>query len=1582
MAEQVYVFPTSFAQQRLWFLDQLVPGSSLYNVDVAIPVSRQINVSILEASVNEVVRRHESLRTTFKSVNGEPFQVIASSLHIPLSLIDLSPLPDAARSARATELATEQAQQPFDLARGPLLRTTLAQLGEAEFIFLLTLHHIVCDGWSVGVFFEELTAIYEAFAVGAPSPLPELAVQYADFAVSQREWLQGPEAEAHLDFWKKQLAHLPVLHLPADRPRPSDLTYMGARHTFAIPEDLQAALRDLSQQERVTMFMSLLAAFQVLLHRYTGQDDIVIGTPVANRNHTGIEDLIGFFVNPIVLHTKLSGGPTFREMLARVRKVALEAFDHQDLPFEKLVHELQPERDLAVNPLFQVTFQLFSPVGGVLPQEDGQERALFDRTPLQVESGTANIDFALDMWDLPEGISGRIEYSTEQFDASTIAGMAENFSNLLAGIVAQPDLPISEYSMLSETERRRILVQWNDTAAPFPQDVCLHGLFEAQVERTPDDIALVFRNQALSYRELNQRADSLAAYLRTAGVGPEVIVAICVERCFELVVGLLGILKAGGAYLPMDPSNPKSRLAFFLEDAKPKVLLTQARLRDALPFFPGRTICLDQDWDLIAAIAEPDSAAPVNARNLCYLIYTSGSLGKPKGVMVEHRSVSNHLLWMQEAFPLTPGDRIPQKYSISFDASVCEIFGPLIAGARLIVAEQGGHLDIPQLVTLLVDHQITVIDLVPSLLQVLLEDPRFLTCGSVRRVTCGGEPLPIQVQESCLARMRAQLNNIYGPTECTIGVAAWTCRQGYSSRIVPIGRPIANTRIYLLDPHLNPVPAGVPGELHVAGDSVARGYLNQPALTAERFIPDPFSSHPGARLYKTGDLARYLPDGNLEYLGRIDHQLKIRGYRVELGEIETTLQEHSSVRRCAVTLHQDDSGPARLVAYVVPEEVQYAASGSLSLATPSQALAVSAGASTATGVEGSGGTYSSQPQSKQTSGDLVATLRSFLRETLPEYMLPSSFVLMKQLPLTSAGKVDRAALVAPAETKPEVAEVEHPVGKVESLLLKIWTQLLGVEKIGLRDNFFELGGDSILSIQVVARANQAGLHFTPAQLFQHQTIAELAAVAETTPFLQPDQAPSTGRVALTPVQKWFFEQDLPDPHHYNQSILFRVPRSLEAGKIAAVLRHLLSHHDALRLRFQRDGSGWQQIIAPPGEEAPLLVRDLSGLSETEQRAQIEETGADLQSSLSLAEGPMLQAALFRRGGRRDDRLLLVLHHLVVDGVSWRILLEDFETAYGQLASGDDISLPPRTTSFQYWAERLQQYAQSAVLAQETGYWLQLSRAQAAPLPQDRAGANRVASARSVMVSLNAPQTRELIQEVPKTYHAHINELLLAALVHAFRGWTGNKSLLLDLEGHGREGLFPEVDVTRTVGWFTSIFPVHLDLEDATDSQSVLKAVKNQLRRIPHGGVGYGLLRYLRAEEEIVRSLRALPRPEVAFNYLGQFGQEAAGPGAWKTAVESIGPSASPRAARPYLIEINGSVDDGRLQMDWSYSQEIHERSTIEKLARSFMDALESFIIDRSATKAPGFTPADFSKARLSQRDLDKLIARLQVSSGT
>ncbi len=1054
--------PLSFGQERLWFLDQLEPGNPVYNRPAAVRLTGPLDVRTLERSLSKIVERHEALRTIFPSAKGRPVQLVAPPRPPDLPVVDLGGLPEGEREERARHLAKEDARRPFNLARGPLLRAGLLQVGAEEHVLLLTAHHMAFDGWSMGVLIRELAVLYEAFVAQKSSPLMELPIQYADFARWQRERLRGEVLEAQLSYWKRRLEGAPtILELPSDRPRLPVRTANGARYSLRLSRTLTEALKELSRREGVTLFMTLLAALQTLLSRYAGQDDVCVGTPVAGRNQTETEGLIGFFVNTLVLRTDLSGDPTFRELLRRVREGALGAYAHQELPFEKLVKELQPERDMSRTPLFQVMFVLKNAPPPTM------EVSNLRMSALPVDGGTAKTDLALELWDEPEGLRGYFEYNTDLFDATTIARMAGHFQILLEGVVADPGQHLSALPLLTEAERHQLLVEWNDTQSDYPRDACIHELFETQAERTPDAVAVVFEDERLTYRQLNRRSNQLAHHLRKLGVGPEVLVGICVERSIEMVVGLLGILKAGGAYVPLDPSYPRERLGFMLEDARAPVLLTEGRLVDDLPGHGAQVVCLDTGWEAIARESEENSVSGVTADNLAYVMYTSGSTGRPKGVMICHRGVCNYLYWRQAYFPLTEADRLLQTASLSFDDSVWELFEPLMVGAQVVMVPPGGEQDSEYLIRLVTERQITAACFVPSLLRGFLDEQGVEACRSLWRVTTGGEVLTVELQERFFSRLAANLYNGYGPTEATMSATFWSCERGSDQRAVPIGRPIHNTQIYLLDHRLQPVPVGVPGELFIGGVGLARSYLNRPELTAEKFIPHPFSAEPGARLYRTGDLARYRPDGNLEFLGRIDDQAKIRGFRVEPGEVEAVLREHPTVREGAVVVREIVPGEKRLVAYVVPAR---------ELAPP------------------------------------VGELRGFLKEKLPEYMVPSAFVVLDALPLTPNGKVDRRALPAPDyQSRPELGGTfVAPGTPVEETLAGIWAEVLGLERVGVHDDFFELGGHSLLATRVVSRLRDALRVELPLRcLFETPTVAELAERVEVAQQLDPDSSVAT-----------------------------------------------------------------------------------------------------------------------------------------------------------------------------------------------------------------------------------------------------------------------------------------------------------------------------------------------------------------------------------------------------------------------------------------------------------------------------------------
>ena len=913
MPADYFIFPVSSAQQRLWILDQMMPDTAFYNLSAPIRLPFPVNILVLKKSLNEIVRRHEILRTTFKEVDGQPCQLVVSSLELDVAFQDLTHQHLGFREDAARQLMSAEARRQFNLETGPLVRTFLYKVDLNDYIFQITMHHIISDAWSQIIFIKELTAIYEAFVQGKPAPLPELPIQYADYTVWQREYLQGEILDRQVSYWKEQLAGILPLALPTDKKRPAVQSYQGNIEYVTIPKELTNKIKSLSQQENATFFMTLMAAFATLLYRYTGQEDIVIGAPVAGRTQVEVEHLIGFFINSLVIRTDLSGNPTFSELLQRVKKVSLEAFTHGDLPFEKLVEELHPDRDLSRNPLFQVSFQImqFQHVLG--------SAAEGNHTPfLGFDKGTAIFDLRVTLTEEQEMITGEIEYSTDLFEKGTIQQLWRNYQELLALVVEDPRKNIAEVNVLPAIDRNQLLDRWNQTKVDFTSTRLLHELFEQQVIQTPLRTAVAFGNQELTYEALNNQANKLARFLIASGISHDNSVGVYMERSEKMIIVFLAILKAGAAYIPLDPAYPKERTQMILEDAGIKALITQRSLLKGLTSFNFSTILLDEQWLEIAKENQANLALRVHPLNIAYVIYTSGSTGKPKGVQIPHAAICNHMLWMKNEFPLDAMDIVLQRTPFSFDASVWEFYAPLISGARLQIAEEGGAKDPDYLIETVINNAITVLQVVPSLLKALLDHPKMDLCSSLKRVYCGGEPLSPELIRSFYRLLSADLYNLYGPTEATIDSTCWLCRVENKKERVPIGKPISNIQTYVLDDFMNPVPIGVAGELWIGGEGLARGYLNKPSITAAHFVPDPFSNQQGARLYRTGDRVHYRADGNLEYIERIDHQVKLRGYRIELGEVEATIRSLPMVKDAVVVLHTDGNGNERLIAYVVP----------------------------------------------------------------------------------------------------------------------------------------------------------------------------------------------------------------------------------------------------------------------------------------------------------------------------------------------------------------------------------------------------------------------------------------------------------------------------------------------------------------------------------------------------------------------------------------------------------------------------------------------------------------------------------------
>ena len=1592
--------PLSFAQQRLWFLDQLEPGSTEYSLAMPVPLSGDLDVAALVAALTGVVARHEVLRTRLVAdADGVAHQVIDRPAPFPLPVVDVSGTAGPAGAARA--LLAADAAAPFDLAAGPLIRACLIRLSTAH-VLALAAHHVVTDEWSAGILRRELSALYGAARRGEPGRLPPLAVQYADFAVWQRAWLAGEVLEGQLAYWQERLAGAPVLDLPADRPRPPVRSSAGAYTAFTVPAQTAARLREVARDGGATMFMTVLAAFMALLARYCGQDDIVVGTPVANRNRAETEDLIGFFVNTLVMRADLSGDPEFTAVLARVREAALGAYAHQDLPFEQLVDALVTERDRSRTPLFQVLFNYGADDGRLSAGQDVRAGTAPDAGGAGVDAlglvdtrlrVTAKFDLRLVVAENNDVLAGVVEYSTALFDAATAERLAGHLGVLLAEAAADAGQRLSELPVLTPDERQQMLVAWNDTAAPRPAAGGVHELIAERVAAHPDAVAVVWAGRSLTYGALAQRANRMANHLRAVGAGTETVVGLCLPRGAEMVVAILAVWQAGGAYLPLDPEYPPARLAFMLADSRATVVAGPADVIDELPAGRARVIALDDPATAAALRAAPTAAPQVRVRpeQVAYVIYTSGSTGTPKGVQVTHGGLVNYVAGVPGRVGLgEPGGRYALLQPPVTDFGNTVIFTSMATGGVLHVADGGTVTDSVALAGYLARHDIEYLKVVPSHLTALAggEEPGPLL--PARTLVLGGEAASVGwVRRLLEAAGSRPVVNHYGPTETTIGVVTTPLSQGHlAGGVVPIGRPVANTRAFVLDRHLNPVPVGVAGELWIGGAQLARGYRGRPALTAERFVADPFAGD-GARLYRTGDRVRWNAAGLLEFLGRGDDQVKVRGYRVEPGEVEAALAAHPRVRAAVVAVDGDgdrDDHGRRLVAYLVPADP--------SAGTPP-----------------------------------VSELREFLGGRLPGFMIPAVFTELSALPLTTNGKLDRAALPAPDGARPDVAAFIAPSGEVEVLLAGVWAQVLGVSAVGAQDNFFELGGDSILSIQVVSRARALGVHLTPAQLFEHQTVAALAAVASREAPAEAEQGVVSGEFVLTPVQRWLLGRDLPQPWHFNQSMLLEASAPVDAAALRTAVAALVAQHDALRSRFARADREWAGRVAE-AETADLVWEADAGAGPADadagpadagagpadagagDRGGLEEQATAAQASLDLETGPLVRVVLFRSTARSAalapgrELLLMVVHHLVVDTVSWPVLLEDLSAAYAQAEQGLTVTLPAKTTSFRRWAQRLAELAGSADLAAEVPYW-ERAVEQAGPVPRDHDGPNPVASAQAVRAVLAAGPTARLLREVPAAYQTQINDVLLTALGMVLTTWTQATRVVVDLEGHGREDAGPGIDVSRTVGWFTSVYPVVLQGAGVGGPGEALRRTKEHLRAVPRHGLGYGLLRYLAG---------AVPSSggQVKFNYVGQAAHIANGPGQaegggpgqaagggpdpaagggpdpaegggpgqaaggprFRRAGWSAGRASSLEGERAYLLEINAQVvDDGSLVATWTYSSQVHDEATVARLARRYVEVLGELIEHCCSAGAGGYTPSDFPLAGLDQQALDELQQR-------
>ncbi|HEV2150586.1 MAG TPA: amino acid adenylation domain-containing protein [Longimicrobiaceae bacterium] len=1508
------VYPLAPMQEGMLFETLYAPESGVYVAQYVFRLAGELHEDAFLRAWRRVLERHPALRAGFVSGAADrPLQVVRRGAEPAVLREDRRGMAPAGREAALEAFLAEDRARGFDPARPPLTRLALFRDGGAEWTLVWTFHQALLDGWSLPIVFREVLAAYDAFREGREPSLPE-APPYREYLA----WLARQDPARAEGFWREALDGFAVpTPLGVDRPGAAGAERGYGRLESTLPEALCDALQAAARRGELTVNTLVQGAWALLLSRYSGEEDVVFGTAVSGRpaELEGVEEMVGVFIATLPVRARVEPGEAVLPWLRALQERQAEAREHGHVPLSGLQRWSEVP---AGTPLFESVLAYENyPVDGVL----AGDRPL--RIGVLAQREQSNYPLAVAVFP---GRPLRIAttFDRARFDADAVERMLGHLRVALEGIAGDGGRPLGSVAILSDAERRALLAAGRAPASVPGPARCVHELFAEQAAASPDAVALAQGERTMTYGELELRANRLANHLRKRGVGPDVRVGVCLERSPEMVVAILAALKAGGAYVMLDPDYPAERLALMLADAGVRVLLTEEPFLGRLAGTGAEPVCLDRDADAIAR--EPGTAprVEVTPEHLCYVIYTSGSTGRPKGTEVPHRSIPGFFRGV-DYVRFDAEQTFLQHSSVSWDVLTLELWPALLTGARCVLYT-GGSVEPAELGAQVRAHGVTTLWLSAAFFNLVVDTAPEVLAG-VRQVMTGGEAVSLPHVRRALARYpELRLVNGYGPSECTVFATCYPVPGGFDAPAVPIGAPIGDRRVHVLARSLEPVPAGAVGEAYVGGPAVARGYLGRPELTAEKFVPDPFGE-PGARLYRTGDRVRLRADRLLEFVGRMDTQVKVRGFRIEPGEVEAALLRHPGVREAVVVVREDVPGDRRLVAYLT---------GAADAAVPS-----------------------------------AAELRKHLSGSLPLHLVPTAFVVLDALPLTPRGKTDRRALPAPEAAPSPDGEQVAPRTAAEQALADVWARVLRVDRVGVTDNFFEVGGDSILSIRVVTEARRAGLEVTPRDVFENPTVAALARVAGRTATARAEQGAVTGEAPLTPVQHWFFEQGGSDLHHANQALLLAPREPLDLPSLEGALAALVRHHDALRLRFRRGGEGWIQSHGPVEERVPVERVDLAGVPAADRAGALDRRATQVQASLDLGAGPLLRAALFDLG-RGEQRLLLVVHHLAVDGVSWRVLLEDLEAAYRRIAAGLDADLPPKTTSYQHWSGRLAAHARSAAVRGELEYWTHPGR-RVRPLPVDHPGGeNSVASARAVTVSLNPDETEALLREVPTAYRTQINDVLLAALVEAMAGWTGEQRLLVDLEGHGREDLFADVDLSRTVGWFTAVHPMLLDAGSDPSPGERLKRVKEQLRAVPGKGIGYGLLRYLHPDEEVRGALRELPEPQVSFNYLGQFDQSFSDGALFALVDEPSGSAQGAHGLRHHLLELDARIEGGCLQVEWSYSAALHRPATVERLASQYLERLRALISHCRTEEPGGYTASDFALAGIDADTLSIL----------
>lgn len=1464
-------YELSSSQRRFWIVSQLEGGSTAYNLQGTYLFNGEVDYNSLNYAFKTLIERHESLRTVFRmNDKGDLRQFILSpegeKWHIDFHDLRSS----TAHIKKLEHIIQDAAIFPFDLVAGPLIKTSLVQTADHQYVFIYNSHHIISDGWSMGILLNELLLLYNAYHNGTENPLIPLRIHYKDYAAWQQIELRNGTLKQQKEYWLKNLEGIiPVLELKADKVRPAIKTYNGNEIFIEIDSSVYQKFKSLIKDEGITLFIGLFGLLNTLLYKYTEQEDIILGTPIAGREHADLENQIGLYINMLALRLQFKGEDSYRELLIKCKQTIVGAYSHQAYPFDNLIEDMSLKRDLSRNPLFDMIL--------ILDHTEVGESAL--RSPAYIDISTYNsgkrgaskFDMTFRFSEKSDHIQFGIEYNNDIYNEDTVTQLSRHFVQLMKAVMANPELPIAELDYLNLEEKENLLLQLNNEALAYQKEKTLIHLFEEQVLLSANKTAIIFEDKALTYAELNEQANQLGHYLREHyQIKRGDHIGVCLKRSEMMLIAIFGILKSGGSYVPVDPEYPKERIEYILSDSNCNILINETELSK---FKPVAETYSKNNPPIICA-----------ASDLAYIIYTSGSTGRPKGVMIEHQSVNAFIEWSKKEFGGSDFDTVLGVTSICFDLSVFEIFFTLISGKKLRLLTSPFSID---------DHLMSsekiLLNTVPSVVGTLLK--RKLGLGAIKVLNMAGEPVPPNFS-SLLDCDNIEVRNLYGPTEDTVYSTSYRI---YKNSPILIGSPIANTSIYILNANNHLQPLGVIGEICISGDGLARGYLNRPELSAEKFVANPF--RPGERMYRTGDLGRWLQNGSIEFLGRKDSQVKIRGYRIELGEIESALLNYKPIENTIVVSKTLEGGQQELVAYIVSKEL----------------LSISA-------------------------------IRTHLNKTLPAYMLPSFFVQLDQIPLNANGKVDRNVLPDPdgMELKTGI-EYMAPFSVTEKLLCSIFSEVLKKDTIGIKDNFFILGGDSIKSIHVISLLRQQGYVLTISDVMHYPVIEDLAGQLKLVSRIA-DQEPVIGKVVLGPIQRYFLDRTTTDHHYFNQSVLLTSKEPISESDLHAALNKLVEHHDALRMIYNKGLTGWEQENPGPGHGYSMEV-----VTAIPDGITFEEYCTKIQSGFDLSAGPLFKIVLF--SGDQEDRLLLICHHLIIDGVSWRILFEDLSTLYAQSGSGLDLVLPQKTDSFSYWQDQLGLYAGSKVLKNELTYWQHVTDSGYDILPTDYAGgSNKMGDALTASFLLNEELTTSLLTKCYSAYQTEMNDILLTGLSLALRDVFGLEKILVNLEGHGREDIGADIDVSRTVGWFTTIYPVLFDLSESGDDLiSGLFAVRDSLHGVPNKGIGYGILAASAQQFTAVH-------PEITFNYLGDFGSGVSGTDGqelFSFSGEAHGNDVSGEMERWETLSISGIVAEGLLRISIAYSREQYADESILKLLGTYNSYLEKLIVNLSSAANSG-----------------------------